>query len=113
MPVLSSPSKEPSDTCPACKHESIQGSSNIEKEYRTSRAGDLDPRVQLIFSKALSIEASQQLMIRESQPPDFTPLSPQPCQVWHDYRGTNAHNDSLSHHPRRMPLTRLARHEHP
>jgi hypothetical protein len=79
--VPSSPQNDPSDTYPACRHESFQEVSRLEKKYRTSRAGDLDDGVQIIYFKALRTKASRHVLIRGSQPPDFTPPSPQPCQA--------------------------------
>jgi hypothetical protein len=65
-PIPSSPPKS-SDACPINGHKSILGVSSHEKKYRTSRAGDLGEGVQVIFSKALRIEASRHVLVRESQ----------------------------------------------
>jgi hypothetical protein len=62
---------------------SIQGISGLEKKYRTSRAGDFDVGEQITLLKALRTEASRHQLLRGSQPPDFTPPSPQSCHAWH------------------------------
>jgi hypothetical protein len=94
-PVHSSPQNAPSDACPVRRHESMQEVSNLEKKYRASRAGARDVGVKMIFSKALRSEASRQLLIRGSQPPNFTPPRPQPYQAWHGYRVTSAHHEEV------------------
>jgi hypothetical protein len=35
------------------------------------------------------------LLIRGSQPPVFTPPSPQSCHAWHGYRVTSAHFEEV------------------
>jgi hypothetical protein len=35
------------------------------------------------------------LLIRGSQPMDFTPPRPQPCRDWHSYRVTHTHNEAV------------------
>jgi hypothetical protein len=49
------------------------------EKHQTSRAGNLDACVQVIFVKAFRTEASRQMLIRGLQPLVFTPPSPQPC----------------------------------
>jgi hypothetical protein len=65
--------------------------SSHEKKYRTSRAEDLDAGVHIIFLKGPRTEAFRQLKIRGSQPPVFTPPSPQPGQVFHICIRTHMH----------------------
>jgi hypothetical protein len=65
-----------SNTCPARGHESIRGVSSFGKKHRTSRAGDLDAGVHIVFQTFLRIQASRQRLIRGSQPPDFTCQAP-------------------------------------
>jgi hypothetical protein len=77
----SSPPNDPRDTCLARRPESMHGASSLEKESRISREGDHDVGVLRIFLKAFRNESFRQLLIRGSQPPNFTPPSLQPCQA--------------------------------
>jgi hypothetical protein len=72
-----------------------------------------------MYSLALSIEIFRHMLINGSQPPEYTPPSPQPSQAWHGYRATNAHHEDVgvsadghpsAPHPGQPPLYRRRAH---
>jgi hypothetical protein len=58
-----SPQDSSSDIGPVHRHEGIRGVSSIEKKHRTSRPGDLDVGIHILFQKAFRTEAPRQLYI--------------------------------------------------